>query len=100
MTTRELFSFPNPVNEKAARSVAGGVVLLAAGSGLGELLAEGVEGVEGAAAPGAVAGSSETCRVSPVMCRSPERVNASRSSAGSLRSGAGVRLMQAGSDFS
>ena len=30
MTTRELFSFPNPVNEKAARSVAGGVVLLAA----------------------------------------------------------------------
>ena len=30
MTTRELFSFPNPVNEKAARSVAGGVVLPAA----------------------------------------------------------------------
>src|SRR5450759_2605532 len=30
MTTRELFSLPNPVNEKAARSVAGGVVLLAA----------------------------------------------------------------------
>jgi hypothetical protein len=26
---RELFSFPNPVNEKAARVVAGGVVLLA-----------------------------------------------------------------------
>ena len=29
MTTRELFTFPNPVNEKAARSVAGGVAVLA-----------------------------------------------------------------------
>ena len=29
MTTRTLLSFPNPVNEKAARSVAGGVALLA-----------------------------------------------------------------------
>ena len=30
MSVRELFTFPNPVNEKAARSVAGGVVILAA----------------------------------------------------------------------
>ena len=30
MTTRELFSFPNPVNELAARTVAAGVALLAA----------------------------------------------------------------------
>ncbi len=29
MSVRELFTFPNPVNEKAARSVAGGVVVLA-----------------------------------------------------------------------
>lgn len=29
MSVREFFSFPNPVNEKAARSVAGGVVVLA-----------------------------------------------------------------------
>jgi len=28
MSVRELFTFPNPVNEKAARSVAGGVVVL------------------------------------------------------------------------
>lgn len=30
MSVREFFSFPNPVNEKAARSVAAGVVVLAA----------------------------------------------------------------------
>lgn len=30
MAVRELLSFPNPVNEKAARSVAGGVVVLSA----------------------------------------------------------------------
>lgn len=30
MSVREVFTFPNPVNEKAARSVAGGVVVLAA----------------------------------------------------------------------
>ncbi|MFC7486198.1 DUF4395 domain-containing protein [Knoellia sp. CPCC 206453] len=29
MSARELLTFPNPVNEKAARSVAGGVVVLA-----------------------------------------------------------------------
>ena len=29
MPAREFFTFPNPVNEKAARSVAGGVVVLA-----------------------------------------------------------------------
>ncbi|KGN34336.1 MFS transporter permease [Knoellia sinensis KCTC 19936] len=29
MSVRELLSFPNPVNEKAARAVAGGVVVLA-----------------------------------------------------------------------
>ncbi|WP_404385113.1 DUF4395 domain-containing protein [Knoellia locipacati] len=30
MSVREVLTFPNPVNEKAARSVAGGVVVLAA----------------------------------------------------------------------
>jgi hypothetical protein len=30
MTTRQLFSFPNPVNELSARLVAGGVVIMAA----------------------------------------------------------------------
>ena len=30
MRVREFLSFPNPVNEKAARSVAGGVVVLSA----------------------------------------------------------------------
>ena len=30
MTTRELFAFPNPVDEHAARTVAGGVAVLAA----------------------------------------------------------------------
>ena len=29
MTARELFSFPNPVNELSARLVAGGVVIMA-----------------------------------------------------------------------